>query len=106
MFGLISNYFNSEIDNVVKNGIKLNIIGQQNKLPVKLKNILNNVILKTKKNKIVINLAINYGSKHEILNAVQKIKNSKKININKINSNLYTSCQPDPEILIRTVKKD
>ena len=37
LFGLISNYFNSEIDNVVKNGIKLNIIGQQNKLPVKLK---------------------------------------------------------------------
>ena len=103
LFGLISNYFNSEIDNVVKNGIKLNIIGQQNKLPVKLKNILNNVILKTKKNKkIIINLAINYGSKHEILNAVQKIKNSKKININKINSNLYTSGQPDPEILIRT----
>ena len=66
MFGLISNYFNSEIDNVVKNGIKLNIIGQQNKLPVKLKNILNNVILKTKKNKkIVINLAINYGSKNK-----------------------------------------
>ena len=103
LFGLISNYFNSEINNVVKNGIKLNIIGQQNKLPVKLKNILNNVILKTKKNKkIIINLAINYGSKHEILNAVQKIKNSKKININKINSNLYTSGQPDPEILIRT----
>ena len=103
LFGLISNYFNSEIDNVVKNGIKLNIIGQQNKLPVKLKNILNKIILKTKKNKkIIINLAINYGSKHEILNAVQKIKNSKKININKINSNLYTSGQPDPEILIRT----
>ena len=104
MFGLISNYFNSEIDNVVKNGIKLNIIGQQNKLPVKLKkNILNNVILKNKKNKkIIINLAINYGSKHEILNAVQKIKNLKMININKINSNLYTSGQPDPEILIRT----
>ena len=79
MFGLISNYFNSEIDNVVKNGIKLNIIGQQNKLPVKLKNILNNVILKTKKNKkIIINLAINYGSKHEILNAVQKNKKFKK----------------------------
>ena len=36
------------------------------------------------------------------MNAVQKIKNSKKININKINSNLYTSGQPDPEILIRT----
>ena len=71
------------------------------KLPSNVKSILKKTILLTKKNeKIMVNLAINYGSKNEILNAVKK--NKKKINIKNFEKNLYTKGIPDPDILIRT----
>ena len=58
---------------------------------------------KTKKNtKLQINLALNYGSKKEIVYAFNKLKKRKKISENDINNNLYTKNIPDPEILIRT----
>ncbi len=103
LFKLIINYFNKELENVVKNGVKINIIGQINRLPFKIKSKLKEVTKLTKKNKkIVVNLAINYGSKIEIVNALQKIKKKKKINTNLLNKNLYTNNIPDPDILIRT----
>ena len=62
LFNLINSYFKSELENVVKNGIKINIIGELNKLPKKLKVILKETVKKTKKNKkIFVNLALNYG---------------------------------------------
>ena len=80
LFKLIINYFKKELKNVVLNGIKINIIGQINRLPKKIKSTLKEVIKSTKKNKkIVVNLAINYGSKIEIVNALQKKKKKKKI---------------------------
>ena len=73
LFKLIINYFKKELNNVILNGIKINITGQINKLPLKIKSTLKEVVKFTKKNKkIVVNLAINYGSKIEIVNAVQK----------------------------------
>ena len=103
LFKLIINYFKKELNNVVSNGIKINIIGQINKLPLKIRSTLKEVIKFTKKNKkIVVNLAINYGSKIEIVNALQKSKNKKKISVNSLNKNLYTNHLPDPDILIRT----
>jgi len=103
LFKLIINYFKKELNNVVSNGIKINIIGQINKLPLKIRSTLKEVIKFTKKNKkIVVNLAINYGSKVEIVNALQKSKNKKKISVNSLNKNLYTNNLPDPDILIRT----
>ena len=103
LFKLIINYFNKELKNVVLNGIKINIIGQINKLPLKIRSALKKVTKFTKKNKkIVVNLAINYGSKVEIVNALQKSKNKKKISVNSLNKNLYTNHLPDPDILIRT----
>jgi len=103
LFKLIINYFKKELNNVVLNGIKINIIGQINKLPLKIRSTLKEVIKFTKKNKkIVVNLAINYGSKIEIVNALKKSKNKKKISVNSLNKNLYTNNLPDPEILIRT----
>ena len=103
LFKLIINYFKKELNNVVLNGIKINIIGQINKLPLKIRSTLKEVIKFTKKNKkIVVNLAINYGSKVEIVNALQKSKNKKKISVNSLNKNLYTNNLPDPDILIRT----
>ena len=103
LFKLIINYFNKELKNVVSNGIKINIIGQINTLPLKIKSKLKEVIKLTKKNKkIIVNLAINYGSKIEIVNAIKKSKNKKKLNVNLLSKNLYTNSVPDPDILIRT----
>ena len=101
LFKLIKKYFIGEIDKVVSEGIKINIIGDTNKLSPNLKKILSKSIFLTKENKrIIVNLAINYGSKSEILRAIKKIK--KKINVKNLEKNLYTKSMPNPDILIRT----
>ena len=101
LFKLIKNYFSKEIKNVISQGIKINIIGDINKLSKNLKKILLKSALLTKNNrKILVNLAINYGSKNEIINAVKKMK--KTINIKNLENNLYTKNIPNPDILIRT----
>ncbi len=101
LFKLIKKYFSSEIKSVMKQDIKINILGDMNKLSIDLKKILKKTMFLTKKNKkIIVNLAINYGSKNEIIYAAKKIK--KNINIQNIEKNLYTSSMPDPDILIRT----
>ena len=101
LFTLIKNYFLNEIDRVKSQGIKINIIGNLNKLPKDIRKILYKTINSTKNNKtITVNLAINYGSKNEIIMALKKIK--KNISIKNIEKNLYTKDIPDPDILIRT----
>ncbi|MFL2877447.1 MAG: polyprenyl diphosphate synthase [Candidatus Pelagibacter sp.] len=101
LFKLITNYFSKEIESIIKQGIKINILGEVDKLPSNVKSVLKKTILLTKKNeKIMVNLAINYGSKNEILNAIKK--NKKKINIKNFEKNLYTKNILDPDILIRT----
>ena len=103
LFNLIKSYFLEEIKNVINNGIKINIIGNLNKLPNNLKKILNTTVEKTKKNKkITVNLALNYGSRDEIVKAFKELKKKKKISETDITKNLYTSLMPDPDILIRT----
>ena len=100
LFKLIKNYFHKEIDNVTKQGIKINILGEMSELPSDLKKILIKCENLTKTNKnINVNLAINYGAKNEILMAVKK---SKKLSMKNLEKNLYTKNMPDPEILIRT----
>ena len=75
LFKLIKNYFLKEIKSVISEGIRINIIGEYNKLPKDLCSILKKTMNLTKQNKkIIVNLAINYGSKREILNAAKKIK--------------------------------
>jgi len=101
LFKLITTYFKKELNNVISNGIKIKIIGNVKKLPSQIRALLNKVIDMTKKNnKIIVNLAINYGSKDEIVYATSKIK--KRINAKEIEKNLYTKYLPDPDILIRT----
>jgi len=101
LFKLIDQYFSKEINNVVKQGIKLNILGELNKLPQNVRKTLKNCTELTKKNKkITVNLAINYGSKKEILHAFKKIK--KRLTLKNFEKNLYTKNMPNPEILVRT----
>jgi undecaprenyl diphosphate synthase len=100
---LIGSYFKKEIDSVKKNGIKINIIGKTKILSPNVKKILKTSVQKTKLNKkIIVNLALNYGSRDEIINAINKIKNKDKITENILSKNLYTTNLPDPDILIRT----
>ncbi len=103
LFSLIEIYFKKEINNIIKNKIKINISGRLNNLPSKIKKTLTEAVKQTKKNnKLVVNLAINYSSKYEIIDAIKKIKkNSKRISEEKINKKLYADL-PFPDILIRT----
>ncbi len=101
LFKLIKRYFTDEIERVISQGIKINIIGDIKKLSSDIKKTLNETIELTKKNKsITVNLAINYGSKNEILNAINNTK--KKTTLKNFEKKLYTNNMPDPDILIRT----
>ena len=101
LFKLIEKYFSLEIKSIIKQGIKLNIMGELNKLPKNTRSTLKKSINLTNKNKkIIVNLAINYGSKNEILNACNKIKG--KFTKKNFEDNLYFKHVPNPEILIRT----
>ncbi len=103
LFKLIGSYFKKEIESVKKNGIKINIIGKTNPLSANVKKILKASVEKTKLNKkIILNLALNYGSRDEILRAINKIKNKNKLTEKIVSKNLYTAKLPDPDILIRT----
>ena len=101
LFKLIKNYFLEEIKSVMSQEIKIKIIGEINSLPKDIKSTLKKTMKLTEKNKkILVNLAINYGSKIEIIKAFKK--NKKKINIQNFEKNLYTTNIPNPDILIRT----
>ncbi len=103
LFKLIVSYFKEELNNVISNGIKINIIGKTKNLPMAIKSSLKKTIELTKKNKkITVNLAINYGSKDEIIDTFHKLKKRNKIDINSLEKNLYTKNLPNPDILIRT----
>ena len=102
LFKLINRYFTQEIESVISQGIKVNIIGELNKLSKDIKNTLKKAVYLTRNNKkIIVNLAINYGSKNEILNAAKKIEKN-KVNLKNFETNLYTRTLPNPDILIRT----
>ena len=104
LFNLLENFLTTKIDKLIKKNIKLKVIGNQKKFSVNLKKILKISEKKTStNNNLQINLALNYGSKEELLNAMINIsKKKEKINIKNINKNLYTKRIPDPDILIRT----
>jgi len=104
LFKLLENYFKKNLLKVIRNGIKVKIIGDKSKLARNLRKIIKLVENKTKKNKkISVQLALNYGSKHEIINSLKIInKKKQKITNENFEKNLYTSGLPNPDILIRT----
>ncbi len=103
LFNLLENFLLKKIKVLNKQNIKLKIIGVK-KFSKKLNNLLKLSEKKTAENtKLQINLALNYGSKHEILNAIKNIrKKNVKINENNFQKYLQTKNIPDPELLIRT----
>ena len=105
LFDLIRKSLKKKINKIIKQGIKINIIGQKRGLPSDIVKIIKLIEKRTLNNsKITLNLALNYGSKEEILNACKKISLNKNngINIKNFEKELYTNDIPDPEILIRT----
>ena len=103
LFNLLESFLISKIDEFHKQNIKLKIIGKKN-FSKRLNLLLNSSEKKTSKNsKIQINLALNYGSKIELVNAMKKLaKNKYNINEKNIEKFLYTKNIPNPDILIRT----
>ena len=104
LFNLLEKFLIKKLKNLIESKIKIKIIGNKKKFTKKLQAVLSESENKTYKNdKIQINIALNYGSKEELVNAV-KIINRKKKKINEINieKNLYTSGIPNPDLLIRT----
>ncbi len=104
LFSLLEDYLKKNLNILLKNNIKFKVLGDLNKFPKNLKNSINNAIKLTSKNsKLQINLALNYGSKDEILRSLKLVTKKKlQINIKNIEKYLYTSNMPDPDILIRT----
>ncbi len=103
LFRLLENFLKKKITYLNKKNIKLKIIGKK-KFGNKLNKLLNYCEKITKNNSnLQINLALNYGSKNEILNAIKNIK-KKKITISekKFSDFLFTKNIPDPDLLIRT----
>ena len=102
LFKLINFYFIKEINNLIKNNIKINVIGNIKILPKKVRSCLVESIRKTKKcNKILVNLAINDGSHNEVIEATKNMKRKKlMINVKNLEKNLYTKNLPNPDILI------
>ena len=73
LFNLLENFLSNKIDNLIKKNIKLKFIGEISKLPLKLKKLIKTSELQTsKKLGLQINIALNYGSKNELINSVKK----------------------------------
>ena len=104
LFKILENYIDNELNKLIKKNIKIKIIGNLSKIPLHLIKKLKKVEQITKNNtKLQINVAFNYGSRQEILYAINKIQKKEiRINEKSIDNNLYTKGIPDPDILIRT----
>ena len=103
LFNLLESFLKNRIEDLHKKNIKLKVIGIK-KFSPKLNKLLNYSEKKTSKNKkLQINLALNYGSKTEIINAIKILmKRKKKINEKNLSNSLLTKNIPDPDLLIRT----
>ena len=104
LFRLLENFLKEKIDVLIKRKIKLKFIGELKRIPPALKNLIKISEKKTSQNSIIqVNIALNYGSRSELISAL-KLINKKKIKINEMNidNNLFTKNIPNPDIIIRT----
>ena len=103
LFNLLENFLLNKISDINKQKIKLKIIGKK-----RFSKKINSLLVKSEKitlknKKLQINLALNYGSKSELIHSFNMIrKNKKKINEKNISKYLFTQDIPDPDLLIRT----
>ncbi|WP_446008142.1 isoprenyl transferase [Candidatus Electrothrix sp.] len=111
LMGLLKNYLQSELDTMKENGIRLECFGQKDRLPDDVRNMLDSVIAATKdSSQLCLNLCLSYGSRAEMIRAVQEISRkcaegelkSEDIDDQLFSDHLYSTGQPDPDLLIRT----
>ena len=104
LFNLLETFLKKKINKLIEKDIKLNFIGELNKLPINLQKLIKLSEKKTKnKQSLKINIALNYGSEIELINSIKKIiKKKMKVNKKNIDLNLYTKNIPNPDLLIRT----
>ncbi len=111
LMDLLSEYMIKELDRVASNGIKINLLGNIDALPIKVKKGIENALQVTKDNtKFNLNIALSYGGRSEIISAVKNVLNdieNNKINIDDLSEDkfkdyLFTKNLPDPDFLIRT----
>ena len=102
LFNLLEIYLKEKLEQINNEKIRIKILGEKN-FSKRLNKLLDYAENKTVKNtKLQINLALNYGSKKELVYAFNKLKKKKNISEDDINNSLYTKNIPDPEVLIRT----
>ena len=104
LFRLLENFLKQKIDVLIKRKIKLKFIGELKRIPPTLKKLIKTSEKKSSQNSIIqVNIALNYGSRSELINTL-KLINKKKIKINEMNidNNLFTKNIPNPDIMIRT----
>ena len=103
LFKLLEEFLVNKINDLTQKGVCFKSIGEK-RFGYRINKLLKNAEASTSNNnKLYLNLALNYGSKKEILNSFKSIiKKKEKLNLSNIRKNLYTSNMPDPDILIRT----
>lgn len=105
IFKLIDKYFKEEEENLIKKGIKVQILGETSKFSKKMQINFKDILEKTKNNdKMILNILLNYGGRADIVRAVNKLIDSGKKDISEkdISDNLYTAGMPDLDLVIRT----
>ncbi|MBN2370573.1 MAG: isoprenyl transferase [Vicinamibacteria bacterium] len=110
LMGLLKRYIRAELDALVKNGIRVRVLGRLHELPADVRKELERAIARTTKcTGLIFNIALNYGGRTEIVDAVQSIirealdsRRTFPIDEQTIAAHLYTAGQPDPDLLIRT----
>ena len=107
LFDLLTKFLSREVGQLKEQDIKLNILGDIDEMPFGVKQAVKHACSKTKDCKaMILNLALNYGGRDEIVKAVQKLvkdgKSPEEITEESFAEALYTGGQPDPEYIIRT----
>lgn len=107
LFNLMREGYRTKLKRMIKNGVRVTVLGEINGLPLTIRKIINELRKTYIENEAIkLNIALNYGGKRELIDAVKDIV-KEGIDVNKINeetidSHLYTNGQPAPELVIRT----
>ncbi|MCF8055763.1 MAG: isoprenyl transferase [Desulfocapsa sp.] len=111
LMGLLKNYLQKELSRMLKNRIRLTCIGDIQKLPADVRQVLEQAMSETAQNdKFILNLALSYGGRAELIQAIRGIARevasgaltASEIDEELIDNHLYTAELPDPDLLIRT----
>tara|TARA_B100001027_G_scaffold173444_1_gene124752 strand:- start:1081 stop:1755 length:675 start_codon:yes stop_codon:yes gene_type:complete len=105
LMNLLSTMLESELDNMLRNNIRFNVVGKIEDLPRKTREFTLNSIEMTKNNTgLVLTLALSYGGRQEIIDAINSMINSREKIINEeiLKNHLYCPELPDPDLIIRT----